>query len=109
MPSSDLVEQLDDPTLFPCVAAWLQGLNGGPRGADGHNFTQYGEPLEQKMFVHIFQLASLTEDKLMAICSSMAPGTATLILQYASKDCRKICKKEAQQLREARFQPKRYL
>ena len=109
MASSDLAEQLDDPTLFPRVIAWLQELDSGPRGADGHNFAQYGELLEQKMFKRVFQLESLTDDKLMTVCDTMAPGTATLILQYACKDCGKIRKKEIQRFREARLQPKWYL
>jgi hypothetical protein len=108
MPSSDPPE-LDDLTLFPRVAAWLHELDGGPRGTDGHNFAQYGEPLEQKMFKRIFQLESLTEDKLVAICDSMALGTATLILRYARHECGKIRKAEAKRLREARLQPKHYL
>jgi len=97
IPSSDPVE-LEDPTLFPQIAAWLQELDAGPRGADGHNFAQYGEPLEQKMFKRIFQLETLTEDKLIAACDSMPPGTATLILQYACKDSARIRKTEAKRL-----------
>ena len=65
--------ELEDLMLFPQIAAWLQELNAGPHGADGHNFAQYGEPLEQKMFKHIFQLETLTEDKLIAACNSMPP------------------------------------
>lgn len=109
IPSSDPVEELDDPTLFPRVAEWLQELDQGPRGADGHNFTQHGARLEQNMFMRIFQLETLMEEKLVAVCESMAPGTATLIMQYARKDCSRIRKNEAQRLREARLQPKRYL
>jgi hypothetical protein len=78
-----------------CVA-WLQDLDSGPHSADGHNFAQYVELLEQKMFKCIFQLESLTDDTLVTICNTMAPGTASLILQYAHKDCGKICKKETQ-------------
>jgi hypothetical protein len=107
--SSDPVEELDDPTLFPQVAAWLQELDQSLRSADGHNFAQYGEQLEQSMFMRIFQLESLTEEKLGTFCESMAPGMATLIMQYARKDCSRIRKKEAQQLQEARLLPKRYL
>jgi hypothetical protein len=107
--SSDPVEELDDPTLFPQVAAWLQELDQSLHGADRHNFTQYGEQLEQNMFMHIFQLESLTEEKLRTFCKSMAPGMATLIMQYACKDCSRIHKKKAQRLWEARLLPKHYL
>ena len=109
MPSSDPVDDLDDPTIFPRTTAWLQELDGGPRGADGHNFTQYAEQLERNMFTCMFQLETLTEEKLLSICTSMVAGTASLILQYARKDCVKIRKKEAQRQREARLLPKQYI
>ena len=53
------------------------------------------------MFMHIFQLETLMEEKLVAVCKSMAPGMATLIMQYAHKDCTRIHKNETQQLWEA--------
>jgi hypothetical protein len=109
IPSSDAIDELDDPTLFPRVASWLQELDEGPRGADQHNFAQYTDALEKNMLMRVFQLEDLTEEKLLTVCASMVTGTAALVLQYARKDCGKIRKVEARRLRDARLQPKRYL
>ena len=61
------------------------------------------------MFKRIFQLETLMEDKLIAACDAMLPGTATLILQYACKDSARIRKTEVKRLQEARLQPKHYV
>jgi hypothetical protein len=107
-PSSDTLDELDDPTLFPHVTAWLQELDEGPCGINKHNFSQYAKAMEKNMFTQVFQLEALTEQKLLTICDSMVAGTASLVLQYARKDCKKIRKAEARRLQEARLQPRRY-
>jgi hypothetical protein len=76
--SSDPIEELEDPTLFPHIGTWLEELNNGVRGSDGHHFAQYGAALDNNKFTRIFQLEDLTE--LIALCPGMPAGTATLII-----------------------------
>ena len=109
IPSSDPIEELEDPTLFPRIGTWLQELDNGVRGLDNHNFAQYAITLNDNKFMRIFQLEDLTDDKLIALCPGMPAGTATLIIAYAKKDSQSIRRKETRRLREVKMQPKRYL
>jgi hypothetical protein len=109
IPSSDPIEELEDPTLFPRIGTWLKELDNGVRGSDGHHFVQYAAALDDNKFTRIFQLEDLTDDKLIALCPGMPAGTATLIIGYAKKDVGVIRKKEARRLREVKMQPKRYI
>jgi hypothetical protein len=84
-PSSGSAEDIDDPTLFPCVTEWLHKLECRPHGADGHKFHQYGTILEENMFIRISHLENLTKDELIAICASIPMGTASLIQECACK------------------------
>lgn len=108
IPSSDPIEELEDPTLFPRIGAWLQELDAGVRGSDGHNFSQYADSFEGNKFTRIFQLEELSDDKLVSLCPGMPVGTATLIIAYAKKDVGAIRKKETRRLREMKMHPKRY-
>jgi len=109
MPSSDPIDELDDPTLFPRVVTWLHDLDNGPRGMDGHNFSQCAVALETNMFTRILQLEMMSNQELQALCPSMPAGTTSLLLQYARRDCNNIRKKESRRQREVRLQPKRYV
>jgi hypothetical protein len=107
--SSDPVEELDDPTLFPRIASWLTALDAGARGTDGHNFAQCSVALEQQMFTRIPQLENVSQDQFLQICPGVAVGTVSLLLSYAKKDTAKIRKAESRRLREVKLQPTRYL
>jgi hypothetical protein len=99
---------LNDPSIYPQLTSWLQELDDGPCGADAHNFTQYAAVLDQNGYKHIFQLEKLTKEDFIAIYPEIRPGTASLILEYACKDCEKIRRNEAKRLHEVRHQPLRY-
>jgi hypothetical protein len=106
--SSGSAEDIDDPTLFPRVTEWLHNLDCGPHGADGHKCHQYGAILEGNMFVHISHLENLTKDELIAICTGMPLGTASLIQECARKECNRIRMKEQKRYHQAQLEPKRY-
>ena len=108
MPSSDPINELDDPTLFPWVTSWLLDLDNGPRGADGHNFSQCALTLETNMFTRILQLEAMSNQELRALCPSIPAGTASLLLQYARGECNSIQKKESRRQHEARLEPRCY-
>jgi len=61
IPSSDPIEELEDPTLFPRIGSWLQELDDGIRGSDNHNFAQYTAALDDNRFTRIFQLEDLSD------------------------------------------------
>lgn len=105
----ELVDEIDENvTLFPKIAAWLQELdNDAPCGHDGHNFAQYMEKLEAQMFLCILHVEKLLKDELIAICS-MPIGMASMVCEYARKDCRNIRKVALKNLRECRLELNRY-
>lgn len=108
IPSSDPIEETEDPTLFPRVSLWLRDLDGGPRGTDGHNFSQCQQVLDANMFTRISQLDSMVNSELIGLCPGLPAGTAGLLLQYARADCSKIRKMETRRIRQAKHTPKHY-
>jgi hypothetical protein len=82
-----------DPTAFPLIREWLQELDAGPRGADGHNFQQYANDFKENRIYRISEIAdatSFTRAELLQICPSMKFGTANNLLTYAREDVRAI-------------------
>jgi hypothetical protein len=100
IPSSDPIEELEDVTLFPRLSDWLQTLDEGPRGADGHNFGQFASDFEREKYFRISDVEDVDITTLLAICPGMANGTATKLLAHAKKDTAKIRKKEMKRLRQ---------
>lgn len=107
-PSSDPIKEIEKPSLFPRVSSWLQELDNGPRGTDGHNFSQCLQVLDTNMFTRISQLDSMANSELVGLCPGLPAGTAALLLQYARTDCLKIRKLEARRTRQAKHTPKHY-
>jgi hypothetical protein len=106
-PGSELIEDVDeDLTLFPPIATWLQGLDDDAR-RDGHNFAQYAATLEAQMFMRVLHVEKLSKEELTTICN-MPIGTASMICEYARKDCNNIRKAAVDNLWASRLQPKRY-
>jgi hypothetical protein len=101
IPTSDGLDNFDDPDLYPRIVDWLQELDHGPRGADGHNFGQHALPLQTNMYLRVSQLEKLTKTDLLAMCSTMLPGTADLILDYARKECGAIRRREMKRRQDA--------
>ncbi|KAJ7824659.1 hypothetical protein B0H13DRAFT_2290928 [Mycena leptocephala] len=98
-PSSDPVEEVEDVTLFPRLSAWLQDLDSGPRGQDGHQFTEFAADLEREKYMRIVDLVDLETSDLRALIPEMAHGTATKLLSYAEKDVALIRRKEKKRAR----------
>lgn len=91
IPSSDPPEEVEDVTLFPRVSQWLVSLDGGPRGADDHNFSQFVALFEQLKYTRICDIAdNLAADVLLTRCEDMAEGTAQRIISYAKADTKRI-------------------
>ena len=109
-PGSDSIDEINENvTLFPKVATWLQGLDDDERrGHDGHNFAQYAAKLEAQMFVRVLNMEKLSKDELISICDNMPIGTASLICEYARKDCNAIRKTALRNIRERRLELKHY-
>ncbi|KAG6848686.1 hypothetical protein H0H93_014862 [Arthromyces matolae] len=110
MPSSDPPEEVEDVTLFPRITSWLEGLDNGVRGADGHHFSRFTEDLEREKFVRICDLADLSDvQELLGLCPGMAHGTGAKLLNYAKKDTNAIREKEQKRLRLKKHTPRRHL
>jgi hypothetical protein len=79
----------DDPTAFPVISEWLKALDDGPRGCDGHNFSQFIPNFEAQGIRRILEIADQTDfsrSDLMTICPGMSMGTAIILLKYARTD-----------------------
>jgi hypothetical protein len=98
VPSSDVFNPDDTPTLYPRVVDWLLDLDAGEQGADDQCWTQYQHALDNNRYKHITQIA---EDgkrtggagELADLCS-MPVGIARLLIKYAITDTERITKKE---------------
>ena len=92
IPSSDGIEEpLEDPSIFPLVDAWLQSLDEGMRGKDGHNFAQYSEALTEAMFTRVSDIADgLNVSTLREVVGDMPFGTASAMIRYAEADTKSI-------------------
>ena len=100
LPSSDPPEEIEDVTLFPRVSDWLQQLDTGSRGTDGHNFAQFIQFFQELKYVCICDIAdNLTADSLITKCDNIAEGTAQKIVSYAKLDTRAIRRKEEKRAR----------
>ncbi|KAJ7749360.1 hypothetical protein B0H14DRAFT_3513627 [Mycena olivaceomarginata] len=84
IPSSDPIEDVEDVTLFPRITPWLQELDNGPRGHDGHNFSQFAAEFEREKYMCVIDLMDLNAGRLTALAPKMAHGTASKLLSYAS-------------------------
>ncbi|KAJ6500977.1 hypothetical protein C8R45DRAFT_1093026 [Mycena sanguinolenta] len=91
---SSLPEEVEDNRLFPRLGKWLEGLDGGNCGADGHNFSQYAEDFEHEKYIHIVDLEMLQVTDLTCLIPEIPKGTATKILAYANADITRIQKEE---------------
>ncbi|KAJ6594687.1 hypothetical protein B0H19DRAFT_1247341 [Mycena capillaripes] len=99
IPSSDPVEDVEDVTLFPRIMTWLQGLDDGPRGRDGHDFSQFAPEFERQKYMRVVDLIDLNISHLTTLMPDMAHGTASKLLSYAVQDVEKIRRKEKKRAR----------
>jgi hypothetical protein len=90
--SSNPMDEIEDPSLFPLVWEWLDKLDQSPLAQDGHNFVHFALNFQQKGFIQISQLTkeTLTIDRWTAIIPRMVEGTAGLIIDIATKEVEKI-------------------
>ena len=108
MPSSDPIEPMEDVALFPRLEQWLQDLDNGTQGTDGHNFTSFTSDFLREKYMRISDLVGLTVADILEMCSGMARGTAKKILDNVTRECKAIRKKEKQRAREMETMPRRY-
>jgi hypothetical protein len=82
----------ESPLSFPTIQNWLQSLDAGPRGADGHNFAQYAPHFHENGILRLHEIAdeSFSRKDLLAICPGMNFGTANILLMYARHDVKTI-------------------
>ncbi|KAJ7734894.1 hypothetical protein B0H14DRAFT_3516988 [Mycena olivaceomarginata] len=106
IPSSDPIEDVEDVTLFPRITPWLRELDNGPRGHDGHDFSQFAPEFEREKYMRVVDLMDLNVGRLTALAPEMAHGTASKLLSYASQDVECIRRKE---MKRARRENNRYL
>ncbi|KAJ6610770.1 hypothetical protein B0H10DRAFT_2193239 [Mycena sp. CBHHK59/15] len=105
MPSSDPVEEVEDATLFPRIHKWLQELDEGVRGHDGHNFAQFADDFEREKYMRIVDLEGLKIKDLKDLIPEIAQGTAAKMLGYAAKDIVSIRKRERKRARKEKNGP----
>ncbi|KAJ6610371.1 hypothetical protein B0H10DRAFT_2438028 [Mycena sp. CBHHK59/15] len=106
MPSSDPVEEVEDATLFPRIHKWLQELDEGVRGHDGHNFAQFADDFEREKYMRIVDLEGLKIKDLKDLIPEIAQGTAAKMLGYAAKDIVSIRKRERKRARKEKNGPR---
>jgi hypothetical protein len=95
-----------DPTLFPFIRDWLKSLDNGPRGADGHVFSQYIQRFEENGIQRVFEIADpnlFSRADIIAICPGMKIGTANLVLMYAREDAEAIRSEEQKRAKRIRY------
>jgi hypothetical protein len=107
-PFAEPDEGLDSPDLYPRTSDWLNELDRGPHGTDGHKFGIHAAALQSNMYIRISQLEKLAKADLLAMCTELLPGTADLILECARKECEKVRRREAKRCREVRLEAVRY-
>jgi hypothetical protein len=99
MPSSDPPEELEDLSSYPLIRDWLQILDDGPHGRDGHHFSHFAEDLEKEKFICVCDLENLSKVALSALCPGIAKGAAVKLLHFAEKETKRIRKEELKQSR----------
>ncbi|KAJ7288914.1 hypothetical protein C8J57DRAFT_1643222 [Mycena rebaudengoi] len=99
IPSSDPIEEVEDSQLFPRLQNWLQNLDDGSRGRDGHNFIQFADDFDHEKYIRIVDLEGLQIMDLTCLIPGMAHGTAAKIVAYAAADIAMIRKREKKCLR----------
>ncbi|KAJ7115759.1 hypothetical protein C8R44DRAFT_739505 [Mycena epipterygia] len=52
-------DEVEDVTLFPRISNWLQELDSGARGHDGHEFTQFAADFEREKYIRIVDLVDM--------------------------------------------------
>jgi hypothetical protein len=95
-----------DPKHFPLIRDWLKNLDNGPRGADGHVFSQYVHCFEENEIQRIFEIADpnlFSRNDILAICPGMKIGTANLLLMYAREDAETIRSEEQKRAKHIRY------
>jgi hypothetical protein len=96
MPSSDPPEEIEDVSQFSLISEWLQELDNGPHGADGHHFSQFVPFFQHHKYIRICDIAdNLDASSLSAKCEGIADGTAQNIISYARADTKAIRRREA--------------
>ena len=85
IPSSDPPE-LEDVSNFPLVGSWLQDLDNGNHGGDGHDVFQFAADLQCEKYVRISNLADMTVAGLTEVLPGIARWTASKLIQYAKVD-----------------------
>lgn len=106
-PSSDPIEQLEEDATYPLLQTWLQSLDDGPQGSDGHNFASYAANLVKSKCHRLSDIESLTLTKLMEICSGIPQGTANKLIFLVRKDLEKIWKRVKKAVWEEKYQRER--
>lgn len=94
MPSSDPMEELEDASLFPRLNTWLQNLDNGPQGHDGHDFASFSPSFEAEKYVRVSDIETLTIEEILTVCPGMPRGTATKLVSLAKQECKNVRKKE---------------
>ncbi|KAJ6481486.1 hypothetical protein C8R47DRAFT_589375 [Mycena vitilis] len=98
---------IEDNRLFPRMTTWLEDLDSGPRGTDGHSFTQFVGDFEKERYLRVVDLVTLSIEEVIKAAPEMPQGTAAKILAYAKSDVEAIRKRERKRARKE-AQPARY-
>jgi hypothetical protein len=78
---------MEDPTIFPRVQEWLQNLQQGPLGQDGHQLEMHAPALLGQGYIQISDLADeMSVPELLSHCPGLREGTAKIILKQAKKE-----------------------
>ncbi|KAJ7724614.1 hypothetical protein B0H16DRAFT_1895377 [Mycena metata] len=106
IPSSDPIEEPEDVTLFPRLNNYLQELDNGPRGQDGHDFAQFWPDFEREKYIRIVDLEGMAVKDLKELVPDIAHGTASKLIGYITNDIKAIRKREAKEKKRARKHPR---
>ncbi|KAJ6472761.1 hypothetical protein C8R47DRAFT_1295626 [Mycena vitilis] len=98
---------IEDNRLLPRMTTWLEDLDSGPRGTDGHSFTQFVGDFEKERYLRVVDLVTLSIEEVIKAAPEMPQGTAAKILAYAKSDVEVIRKRERKRARKE-AQPARY-
>ncbi|KAJ7028812.1 hypothetical protein C8F04DRAFT_1188249 [Mycena alexandri] len=102
IPSSYPIEEAEDVTLFPRLKNYLQELDDGPRGQDGHEFAQFLPEFEREKYIHIVDLEGMTVKDVKDLVPDMAQSTASKLLGYVTSNIKVIRKKDTKERKRAR-------